>query len=452
MAENVVDVTVNDDTLTAETTGTFAPIVAKVDDDVCSVYALAADGKPIASLVVRDKETGTETPVHVSTCAEAVICSEGIPMETHLANLYRHAGDAEAHLSIGEKANLETKAGAQEKATAAKNEAVASASLMAESVRVAAAEDATTKAAAARDAAYKYASDLSNGHTSDKNNPHEVTVEQIGALPATKDATTGCYYYLVNGKKEWINPPMVPGTEYRTTERINGSVVYKKLDANNEVVYRLADESEWKNYRDIIGAASSGYGYGEVMPSYFDPTSLSGILATMPDGSTKQIRLWDREGLKSGEEFVGTLRKYDSEFSVLDVVGSTGSKLIKRYFNGIWHPWMWEDPPMEFGVEYRTTRMHLAETVYVKRVDLGALPASGQKRLTYCDEGVKAVVGFEAFCSPNGESTVNNFPFYATNGATLRAKASCTSKDVIIDAFTDSSANTGWATIWYTKN
>ena len=39
----------------------------------------------------------------------------------------------------------------------------------------------------------------------------------------------GCYYRTVNGVTEWINPPMVVGTEYRTTEQWNGKVVYTIL-------------------------------------------------------------------------------------------------------------------------------------------------------------------------------------------------------------------------------
>jgi hypothetical protein len=40
---------------------------------------------------------------------------------------------------------------------------------------------------------------------------------------------TGHYYRMISGEKEWINPPMVVNTEYRTAERWNGSVVYAKL-------------------------------------------------------------------------------------------------------------------------------------------------------------------------------------------------------------------------------
>lgn len=40
------------------------------------------------------------------------------------------------------------------------------------------------------------------------------------------DDGNGCFYREVDGEVEWINPPMVVGTEYRTTERFAGKPVY----------------------------------------------------------------------------------------------------------------------------------------------------------------------------------------------------------------------------------
>lgn len=37
---------------------------------------------------------------------------------------------------------------------------------------------------------------------------------------------TGCYYRVVDAVKEWINPPMLEGTEYRTNKRYMGKPVY----------------------------------------------------------------------------------------------------------------------------------------------------------------------------------------------------------------------------------
>lgn len=44
---------------------------------------------------------------------------------------------------------------------------------------------------------------------------------------------------------EWVNPPMVAGTEYRTIERYKGSAVYKKVNSNGDVLWRKDGESQW---------------------------------------------------------------------------------------------------------------------------------------------------------------------------------------------------------------
>lgn len=39
----------------------------------------------------------------------------------------------------------------------------------------------------------------------------------------------GCYYRVVEGETEWLNPPMLLGEEYRTARRHKGKPVYEKL-------------------------------------------------------------------------------------------------------------------------------------------------------------------------------------------------------------------------------
>ncbi len=53
---------------------------------------------------------------------------------------------------------------------------------------------------------------------------------------------------------EVVNPPMTEGEEYRTTERIDGKVVYKK-NVNGVIQYRLEGETSWKIYANVVGAA-----------------------------------------------------------------------------------------------------------------------------------------------------------------------------------------------------
>ena len=60
----------------------------------------------------------------------------------------------------------------------------------------------------------------------------EHTAQQIddAVAASTVESTdyTGCYYRMVGSVVEWVNPPMIFGREYRTTERHNGKPVYMK--------------------------------------------------------------------------------------------------------------------------------------------------------------------------------------------------------------------------------
>ena len=54
--------------------------------------------------------------------------------------------------------------------------------------------------------------------------------QAMGTAGIESPAHPGCYYRIVDGQTEWINPPMVHGVEYRTTERHLGAYpVYTKL-------------------------------------------------------------------------------------------------------------------------------------------------------------------------------------------------------------------------------
>ena len=56
------------------------------------------------------------------------------------------------------------------------------------------------------------------------------TFGDVGAAPAFEsNSYRGSYYRMVGDEREWINPPMVLGEEYRTTERLDTLVVYTKI-------------------------------------------------------------------------------------------------------------------------------------------------------------------------------------------------------------------------------
>lgn len=61
------------------------------------------------------------------------------------------------------------------------------------------------------------------------------------------------------------------------------------------------------------------------------------------------------------------------------------------------YPWEWVNPPMQLGVEYRTTERYLGKPVYVQAVNFGTLPNADTKSVTWAAPGVVlAVLSAEA--------------------------------------------------------
>lgn len=59
--------------------------------------------------------------------------------------------------------------------------------------------------------------------------PILLDIQSLKDLSIESDEHPGCYYRIVNGETEWLNPPAEPGIEYRTAERFEGKPVYKIL-------------------------------------------------------------------------------------------------------------------------------------------------------------------------------------------------------------------------------
>ena len=122
---------------------------------------------------------------------------------------------------------------------------------------------------------------IENGGTGADN--AEEARENLGVSPAIADTTyPSCYYRMVGGEKEWINPPMALGEEYRTTERYNGKPVYvhrvyfgalpdndyKRVDVPavgiTEVIFYYASYSDGKNGSHIGGGGDVSSNYSIV--------------------------------------------------------------------------------------------------------------------------------------------------------------------------------------------
>ena len=104
-----------------------------------------------------------------------------------------------------------------------------------------------------------------------------------GKAPAQEDESfPGCYYRMVNGIKEWINPPMILGVEYRTTERWNGKPIYVKAVNIGAVVNGVNTKYTEARYNGAVKVSASAGGY--LAPYYLNGVLAFSVSAEPTDG------------------------------------------------------------------------------------------------------------------------------------------------------------------------
>lgn len=75
---------------------------------------------------------------------------------------------------------------------------------------------------------------------------------------------------------------------------------------------------------------------------------------------------------------------------------------LRRYYNPTsteWSSWEWINPPMQTGVEYRTTERWNGKPVYAKLIDFGSLPNISKKTISHNIQNVQSIVDIAATAS-----------------------------------------------------
>lgn len=112
----------------------------------------------------------------------------------------------------------------------------------------------------------------------------------------------------------------------------------------------------------------------------------------------------------------------------------------------VWGDWEHTNPPMELGIEYRTTERYLGKPVYVKLVDCGTIPAQGTHKDFVFSPDVNSIVSVNAYSPMRG----NTLPYYDTNG--VRYSIAGSGKAVMIWNYSETLMDTNvYALVKYTK-
>lgn len=204
---------------------------------------------------------------------------------------------------------------------------------------------------------------------------------------------------------------------------------------------------------ELITAAPGGYGYGGsaidagLLGSETElEAALDELLAGMANTEAKQVRfiLLNWVGDFS---WVGTLYKSSTAYASLSVFSCYAdhtTKVTKAKIAGVWKPFEWENPPLQLGVEYRTTKKFRNKTVYVKTIDFGALPNNSHKSIVH-NLTKTAVVSLSA-CSTDGKYY---FPSASNND---RIDLYINAANIVITTTADWSSVNAYVTVEYTKD
>ena len=200
-------------------------------------------------------------------------------------------------------------------------------------------------------------------------------------------------------------------------------------------------------YNQVSGVAPAGYGLGESTPTLISNCNIVGNGWYRVDASTANI---PDVGLTSGvlriDEATGSLVYQSLYFYVSGKV----HKMERVHVSGTWYPWEYVNPPMQLGVEYRTTERYQGKPVYVKLVDCGALPNSASKSISISDD--TAVKCFDVVTGTNSSGMV--LPTACFGGTNLDREVAITSNGssiLIVTNFDGSSYTNTYVLVKYYK-
>lgn len=225
---------------------------------------------------------------------------------------------------------------------------------------------------------------------------------------------------------------------YSGSEEAFNTAMTKAPDAVLYTPQSLSDAQK-AQARGNINAAPGGFGLGEPIPkkiSSWDEAVKNGwYKGPAPDGI-------------GGGNLWGRVDSLSDTYVVQTIYSDTYVATAQRFcISSAWQPWEWVNPPMNLGVEYRTTERHLDKPVYVKVVDFGSCPASGYKDVSYGADGTVLPIRCEGTWPYAGRSTI---PFEASDEDQLHIGA-LGNRIRVRTGGKDFSGFTCTATVWYTK-
>lgn len=177
----------------------------------------------------------------------------------------------------------------------------------------------------------------------------------------------------------------------------------------------------------LSNKAPAGFGFGDAVQS-IETTSaeesyetycakVDAVLDGMPNKTAKLVLAYPPAVYGKAGTTISLLYKGDANYAVLSNIGSAdaglcGWRMIKLKKSSsdpsAWQPFEWEHPPMQIGVEYRTTERYNSKPVYKKAINTGALSAGTSKSVAHGVQNIGLRLSALYGLNNGGDNLVSN--------------------------------------------
>lgn len=230
------------------------------------------------------------------------------------------------------------------------------------------------------------------------------------------------------------------GTDYFTSSEVTAIL-------NDCKSYTDSILKNWKNvyeYRSLADdAAIDAFLQEQISDTTFSAGNRNLVIYATTNGTTLVYgRLWMIEIFKSSSTYgIVTAKSYRDNGVIT---------LSRAWMNGTMQDWEWENPPMEPGVEYRTTERYNRKVVYRKSVvvDLEAISSSSSSTSTSVPHGITK---FSEHVSSYAHKGNFVFPYFSEYGGSVSVSSISSQNINLRINNTNMSAGTWSFDIKYTK-
>ena len=275
-------------------------------------------------------------------------------------------------------------------------------------------------------------------HARSDGNPHKVTASQVGARPDTWMPTA----QEVGARPDtWMPTAAQVGArpaDWMPSAADVGARPNTWVPSASEVGARA---NTWLPTIAEIGAAPAGYGLGgaptkQLALDQLDNTFASGWYLLAAQGTTINGVYFNYACVFVHGMGNGTC--------VQEIRPFAQNAVLRRYaYNSAWNEWECENPPMNLGVEYRTTERWNGKPVYTTLVSVGNLPNKNTASVSH-GFGVKTAI--RSIGTIDDASTIP----YSAWGSTV--DVTVTPNSIVLTTNYDASASKAKVQMWYTKD